>query len=527
MPDEVAMSNPCKPRERGDWAGAVVPCLLVALIGVSCASERSAGTTEEPQQSSRDARSGRRQTNDTAPADSGVDMPTATDSASDQGGPVESDTADEPDLPREDTSLPPPDVYTGPVGGVSGTVWAPGNAPGMVPEGQEIPITGALVYLSYRPAESIPERVYCEYCEEPGARAVYTDPLGNFHIPDYPPGTYYLIMQKGQFRRQLEVEVEADVIRELSVEDTTLPNVHDPENGLWTPRMAVAVGSFDQLEDILGKMGFGEVGDDGEYIPESVPDRVDFYENGGSGFSDVTVGTLADLATDLERMLDYHIIFIPCSGSSNTHVLRNQSTLRNIRDYVKEGGKLYVTDWSGEWADNVFPASIQLGGLGIDTPAFAYNAATDTWRTLLFGSADGSAYDTPNAEAVVPELRAWLDEQTGPTVYDETPSEYDASHFEVEGNWNVIRNLVTTEVGTAPDGTTIYDEPVPWVIGGSDILPIPKNPLTVTYEPVGCGRVLFSTYHTTDDVHVGLVPQERVLLHLIMEITVCRDVKWE
>jgi len=62
-------------------------------------------------------------------------------------------------------------------------------------------------------------------------------------------------------------------------------------------------------------------------------------------------------------------------------------------------------------------------------------------------------------------------------------------------------------------------------MGGSDYEPLPKRPMTVTYEPVGCGRVLFSTYHTTDSVHVGLVPQERVLLYLIMEIGVCRDPK--
>ena len=49
--------------------------------------------------------------------------------------------------------------------------------------------------------------------------------------------------------------------------------------------------------------------------------------------------------------------------------------LRNIRDYVAAGGNLYVTDWSGEWHDNVFPEQIRLGG-GIgglfnttDTPA--------------------------------------------------------------------------------------------------------------------------------------------------------------
>ena len=49
------------------------------------------------------------------------------------------------------------------------------------------------------------------------------------------------------------------------------------------------------------------------------------------------------------------------------------------------------------------------------------------------------------------------------------------------------------------------------------------SPLTLTFEPVGCGRVLYSTYHTADNPHVGLVPQERVLVYLIMEIGVCKE----
>ena len=64
-----------------------------------------------------------------------------------------------------------------------------------------------------------------------------------------------------------------------------------------------------------------------------------------------------------------------------------------------------------------------------------------------------------------------------------------------------------------------------WVQGGSDSSPVPRKPLTVSYEPVGCGRVVFQTYHTTDDRHVGLAPQERVPLYLIMEIGTCRDPK--
>ena len=47
---------------------------------------------------------------------------------------------------------------------VSGRVWAPKWAPGDVPAGQEIPIFGAMVYVSSTKPDPIPQKVYCEGC---------------------------------------------------------------------------------------------------------------------------------------------------------------------------------------------------------------------------------------------------------------------------------------------------------------------------------------------------------------------------
>jgi len=287
----------------------------------------------------------------------------------------------------------------------------------------------------------------------------------------------------------------------------------------------MAVGNHDHLEDILGKLGMGAVDGDGEYMRNVTNARIHIWENGGWGFDDVSYGTLGQLVNDLEQMLHYHIIFIPCSGDSYTNVLSNQAVLRNIRDYVQAGGKLYVTDWSGEWNDNVFPEQITLGP-DEDTPANAYDRSADTWNTWLFGDADGGLYDSPNAEAIDEDLHAWLHGQEGPVADNySSQSVFNAGSFVAEGNWNVIDNLTTVHVGTDVEGEPIYDTPHVWVRGGSEYSPEPKKPLTVTYEPAGCGRVLFSTYHTTNNTHNGLTPQERVLVYLIMEIGVCRSGK--
>ncbi len=72
-------------------------------------------------------------------------------------------------------------------------------------------------------------------------------------------------------------------------------------------------------------------------------------------------------------------------------------------------------------------------------------------------------------------------------------------------------------------GQPVIDQPKSWVVGSGPDSNGPA-PLTVTFEPTGCGRVMYSTYHTTNGHHPGLYMQERILLYLIMEIDVCSNV---
>ncbi len=419
-----------------------------------------------------------------------------------------------------DAGFATPDAYFGPTGNVSGTVWAPGNAPGMVPAGQEIPVFDALVWVSPNRPDPIPQNVYCDRCVDNPGKHVFSDHKGNFSLTNVVPGTYWLAIQKGQFRIEQQVSIGEGTL-EMTAEQTTLPSEQNPDAGKWIPKIAIAVGSYDDLEDILGKMGIGTVDSSGRFEGVSAAGALEFYSNGDYTLDDYAVESLTWLVSDLDRMRQFHIIFIPCSSTANVAALNTQDNLRNIRDFVKEGGKLYVTDWSGEWNDNVFPAQIRLKGSTEDTPAEAYDPITDTWNTALFGDADGSSYTAYDGEAVDEDLFAWLDGQQGPTAESSASSTYDASNFVVEGNWNTILELVSVEIGEDDEGLPVMDVPKAFVIGSNGV--DGKLPLTVTHEPIGCGRVLFSTYHTTDITHVGLVPQERVLVYLIMEIGVCTD----
>ena len=203
--------------------------------------------------------------------------------------------------------------------------------------------------------------------------------------------------------------------------------------------------------------------------------------------------------------------------------LRDEANLRNIRTYINEGGKLYVTDWSGEAMDAPFPPQIELGDSGADTVG-TYDPVALTGSVSTFGSSDGSYYDSEDAEAVDSDLNQWLGLQSGPTPDSLEVSVFDPNHFVVEGNYNWIRSLSSVLVGSDGEGLPIYDQPKAWVIGSGPDTNGQKLPLSVTFQPTGCGRVLYSTYQTANGHHSGLYPQERVLLYLIMEIGVCSTV---
>ncbi len=415
--------------------------------------------------------------------------------------------------------------YNGPTGILRGRVWAPGLAPGMTAMGEEIPVAGAAVYLTGTRPPPIPSGVYCEPCQAAPAGAAVSDPTGAFVLPEAIPGRRWLVIQKGQFRLEQELDITTGDVT-LDNTQTTLPSHMDQANGKWIPRIAIAAGSYDHLENILGKMGIGTV--DATGVFDGTAGQLDLADNGGTTLG-VSIGSFDALVRDPAKLATYHIVFVPCSGDSNTAALRDQQVLKNLRDYVKAGGKLYVTDWSGEWMDNVFPAQVQLGGTGfgdpIDTPASAYTKASDSWTTSQFGTADGDAYDSNDADAIDPSLAAWLGAQRGPTPSSATSAPINAHHFEAVDNWNFIQQLTQIQIGVDTNGQPVMDTPKAWVTG-TNSGPFgggARHPLTVTFEPAGCGRVMYSTYHTTEGGHRGLYPQERILLYLIMEIGICSD----
>jgi hypothetical protein len=328
------------------------------------------------------------------------------------------------------------------------------------------------------------------------------------------------VIQKGQFRIEQQMTFSLGTTA-LPPNATTLPSQWNPAMGMFMPRVAMAQGTNDRIEDILAKLGIGTLSGNqyGGPLGENGETELVIYQ-----YSGTEPGTVTHLLENIDEMRKYHILFFPCATSMSgiNTLLQDQAVLANIRRYVSEGGKLYVTDWSGEIADRAFPPQIELGDLGADSVG-TYDPVTFTGTLTTVGDANGGLYASPDGKAVDPGLNAWLGLQTGPSE-DGGIGMYNADAFRVTDNFNWIRKLNAVQIGVDDDDMPIYDSPKAWVTGSKPSEPAAQQkPLAVTYEPTGCGKVLYTTFQTAGSAHQGLYPQERVLLYLIMEIQSCSN----
>jgi hypothetical protein len=410
---------------------------------------------------------------------------------------------------------------------VTGKVWAPKWALGDVPAGQEIPIFGAMVYVSTTKPDPIPDKVYCEACVDAPAGGVLTGHDGSFSL-NVLPGHYWLVIQKGQFRLEQEMDFVKGPLA-LTPQQTTLPQRQDGANGAWIPKIAIAYGNYDAVGDILAKIGIGTLNGNKDPTTAGVDNGDSTSELTFYTWSATGPGSVNYLVSNLAEMEKYHIIFFPCSTEVDDTLMSNETVLTNVRKYVAEGGKIYVTDWSGETADNAFPPQLKLGdggfGGGIDAVG-DYDPVTLSGTLTTPGTADGDLYTASDGKIVDQDLHDWLGLQIGPDEDDPTPHMLTPDHFTVVDNWNWIDTLNSHIKGNDMNGQPVYDDPKAWVTG-SDSAGHGPHPLSVTYEPAGCGKVLYSTFQTSgadaSESHNGLMPQERVLLFLIMEISACTE----
>lgn len=421
------------------------------------------------------------------------------------------------------------DVARAPRSGVSGTVWAPNNGPGDVPEGREVPIAGALVRLLELRPGPLEDGVHCRRCLEGGGWwSTFSDARGRFFLEDVDPGAYWLVIEAGPFRRDVRVRVDEDerTVR-VDDEDTELPSVHDPGEGRFAPRVALLAGSADRAGRWLGQLGLGGLDAEGWYAPR-VDDRVDVFDHGAYAGSSAAHALLRDRA----RLFRYHVMLVPSSdGGSLEEALalwRDEDAIRNLRDWLASGGVLISTGASARFCDAPWPAALSVDP-DHDVPASAYDEAADTWRLeeVPVLPEAREPYDSPHARAVDGALASWLDAQRGPgyALYHWGPDgvftgpdprlvgDYDPLDLPVLGSTAVIEALRPLGPEQMPPRVLLEG-----ANGSGDLM---RGPLAVAFDTPGCGRWMYSTAPLSATAGHELSVMERVALHFLVSTPVC------
>ncbi|MBN1513613.1 MAG: carboxypeptidase regulatory-like domain-containing protein [Phycisphaerae bacterium] len=309
---------------------------------------------------------------------------------------------------------------------------------------------------------------------DPPTTSTTSGPDGSFCLENVPPGDVTITITKGSWNTSFQLSVIAGKSITALAQWTTLP-----ASGTGAATIAVIEGGYDRMQDILAKLGMGTVDAKGYLVPGSEP--FDVY------------GSASDLFFDTARMATYDIIFINCGADE--YAIEDAAVIRNIRDYVNQGGKLYVTDQAYDYVEQVFPAAIDFYGSD-DTPAD---------QAELQDAAQEGAPDITVEAAVLDEpLADWLQQR---------------SALNSDGTVHIagfLRGWVG--IDQVPGTTKV------WITGDAAMwgsLPDPTSPeirpLTVTFES-GDGRVLFTSYHTEESASPDLRPQEWILAYLAFEL---------
>ena len=380
----------------------------------------------------------------------------------------------------------------------------------VAPNGQD-PIPFARVYVPTQ-VNPFPDGVSCDVCSDTTGAALVstvTEVDGSFTLgpiptrEDQPPGeSIQLVAQKGRFRQVETVTIDTPCGANGSSDvEYALPSQNAGDDTI--PSIAVVTGRYDVMECVLRELGLA-------------PGSFDLYNGIKSliGGTPGVEGQFNTLLGDLDRMKQYNIIFINCSQNDFESQLGNASVRANIDAYVSAGGRLYVTDWSYDYLEQI-PSLAPV----IDFAPSPSGDAPEARNQAAVGRG-GIEID---ASVLDDDMASWLaavEEVTG----DELVSDAGKVHIE-----HFLADWVMQLQVPARDETKVWLE---GPVSGGDISGV--KALTTTYDHDECGRVLYSSYHTaggrrqlpTDSFpgycgSQSLSPQEHVLLYLILHVADC------
>lgn len=415
---------------------------------------------------------------------------------------------------------------------ITGTVYAPSGLTGVAGASVYVPggVSGNVSKAVTDPAD---DGTTCDDPPETACASTCTQANGTFTLDvsacvDTATSIKFV---KGSFTKTSTLDCGSDTTCTLVATDSTF--------AATAVSMAVVTGAYDNMEDVLAKLGFGTLDATGHLTIGT--EQFSLYRGGGSIDSQLTdtdrYKTATTLFADVDEMKQYSIIFINC-GADETLVSTNEAVspgftfkahhkaahglkslpttvVTNLQTFVQDGGRLYVTDLAYDFIEQPFPAVMDFEGSGTDaSTAEDYGAAQLGTSGIV---SDATVNDTT--------MQSWLSAQTSNTITGTgVPSNEDCTTTE-NGSTTALNSDNTIRIGDFLSGWAVMNSihsgqdtktwltgPVSFSGGSGD------RPLTIT-KTVGSGRVLYSSYHTAHSCPTtGAWPQERVLQYLVFEV---------
>ncbi|MFH1262120.1 MAG: hypothetical protein V1495_01575 [Pseudomonadota bacterium] len=312
-----------------------------------------------------------------------------------------------------------------------------------------------------------------------------------------------LTIVKGVFRKTIDLNCSGGTTCALTKNETTLI----AGSGIDGTKIAVVAGAYDRMQDVLAKLGYGTIDSNGNLTLET--ETFTLFDGAGHLPSKYQIfDKLLDGTVDLNQ---FDIVFLNCGLFSES--MLTQTTVRSrLRSYVEAGGKIFATDLSYDFIEQVFPEVMKFEG----DPDDAFTPGARDAAEL------GTKGDTVEATVNNTTMKDWL---SGVKVNSGTTLEAcDRSALQVNGTTGALNSDGTIHIGDLGEAWAEMhsahtgQNPTIWIQG--EIEELTKRPLTVSME-IGTkgGKVLFTSYHTAENCpSAGFWPQERILQYLVFEM---------
>lgn len=363
------------------------------------------------------------------------------------------------------------------------------------PDGKT-PIAGATVYIKKKTKSSgilKSQNSSLESCAPPPEAylaTTCTNADGSFTLtlPDENTGDYSISVVKGVFWSEYSLDATFNLIFDA-----------DSVKG----KLALVTGAFDNIQDILANIGLGNT-DENSLLIEGT-ELFDMYDGTGNDTNYPDFLTIFDIdnATNKPKLFQYQILFINCGVDQEWDIFFGDPAKKNtLREYINQGGRLFVTDQAYDFVEQAFPEYLDFYG----SDNTDYTVAED-WNAAQVGKADIEV--TGKIQDGI--LAWWLQDlnSSSMTKNDEIQIKGFASDWTVlngahPANSSKVKIWVTGNVSYYDTNLQNYTTAV--------------KPLTVTFVH-GKGKVIYSSYHTIhdEDLFSQYHPQESILKFLCFE----------